>query len=144
MMKKAIKKLLAALLAVAMVCAMAIPAFAYNPGDTEKRTSTTTTVTPLSRSSRVLLVRTIRRFPTLTWGSHITNPDNFLDELKETPIIGAQFRSIDATDATDLPLFRKFLRLSANGTIPMLTASLSRVLYATISTRMVEPRNPTL
>lgn len=30
MMKKAIKKLLAALLAVAMVCAMAIPAFADN------------------------------------------------------------------------------------------------------------------
>lgn len=30
MMKKAIKKLLAALLAVAMVCAMAIPAFAYD------------------------------------------------------------------------------------------------------------------
>ena len=36
MMKKAIKKLLAALLAVAMVCAMAIPAFAYNPGETEE------------------------------------------------------------------------------------------------------------
>ena len=33
MMKKVIKKLLAALLAVAMVCAMAIPAFAY---DTEE------------------------------------------------------------------------------------------------------------
>ena len=33
MMKKAIKKLLAALLAVAMLCAMAIPAFAY---DTEE------------------------------------------------------------------------------------------------------------
>ena len=32
MMKKAIKKLLAALLAVAMVCAMAIPAFADKPG----------------------------------------------------------------------------------------------------------------
>lgn len=30
MMKKVIKKLLAALLAVAMVCAMAIPAFAYD------------------------------------------------------------------------------------------------------------------
>ena len=30
MMKKVIKTLLAALLAVAMVCAMAIPAFAYN------------------------------------------------------------------------------------------------------------------
>ena len=30
MMKKTIKKLLAALLAVAMLCAMAIPAFAYD------------------------------------------------------------------------------------------------------------------
>ena len=36
MMKKAIKKLLAALLAVAMVCAMAIPAFAYNSWETEE------------------------------------------------------------------------------------------------------------
>ena len=33
MMKKVIKKLLAALLAVAMVCAMAIPAFAGTEGD---------------------------------------------------------------------------------------------------------------
>lgn len=64
MMKKAIKKLLAALLAVAMVCAMAIPAFAYNPGRL-RRTSTQNTITALSRSSRVLLVRTMRRFPTL-------------------------------------------------------------------------------
>mgnify|MGYP003438696790 CR=1 FL=1 len=36
MMKKTIKKLLAALLAVAMVCAMAIPAFAYEPWETEE------------------------------------------------------------------------------------------------------------
>ena len=40
MMKKVIKKLLAALLAVAMVCAMAIPAFAYNPGETEENLNT--------------------------------------------------------------------------------------------------------
>ena len=40
MMKKAIKKLLAALLAVAMVCAMAIPAFAYNPGETKEDLNT--------------------------------------------------------------------------------------------------------
>lgn len=33
MMKKAIKKLLAALLAVAMLCAMAIPAFVGTEGD---------------------------------------------------------------------------------------------------------------
>ena len=36
MMKKVIKKLLAALLAVAMVCAMAIPAFAGTEGDITK------------------------------------------------------------------------------------------------------------
>ena len=35
-MKKAMKKLMAALLAVAMVCAMAIPAFAYNTWETEE------------------------------------------------------------------------------------------------------------
>lgn len=63
MMKKAIKKLLAALLAVAMVCAMAIPAFAYNSWETEEDLNKNT-VTSLSRSSRVLLVRAIRRFPT--------------------------------------------------------------------------------
>lgn len=40
MMKKVIKKLLAALLAVAMVCAMAIPAFAYNPGETKEDLNT--------------------------------------------------------------------------------------------------------
>ena len=44
-----------------------------------------------------------------------------------------------------LTLLRMFLRLSANGKIPMQTASLSRVLYATISTRMpMQPRNPPL
>lgn len=64
MMKKVIKKLLAALLAVAMVCAMAIPAFAEN----SEGTSTHITLTALSRSSRVMLrviiLKTLR-FPTL-------------------------------------------------------------------------------
>ena len=65
MMKKAIKKLLAALLAVAMVCAMAIPAFAglHSEGDI-----THITLSALSRSSRVMLrvmiLKTLR-FPTL-------------------------------------------------------------------------------
>ena len=40
MMKKVIKKLLAALLAVAMVCAMAIPAFANNSWETEEDLNT--------------------------------------------------------------------------------------------------------
>lgn len=64
MMKKAIKKLLAALLAVAMVCAMAIPAFAENSeGDVDSHHTYS-----LSRSSRVMLrviiLKTLR-FPTL-------------------------------------------------------------------------------
>lgn len=61
MMKKVIKKLLAALLAVAMVCAMAVPAFAGTEGNG--------TLSALSRSSRVML-RVMRlktlRFPTLS------------------------------------------------------------------------------
>ena len=64
MMKKAIKKLLAALLAVAMVCAMAIPAFANNSWETEEDLNTST---PLSRSSRVMLrviILMTLRFPT--------------------------------------------------------------------------------
>lgn len=63
MMKKAIKKLLAALLAVAMLCAMAIPAFAGTEGDIPHGT-----LSALSRSSRVMLrvmiLKTLR-FPTL-------------------------------------------------------------------------------
>lgn len=50
--------------------------------------------------------------PTLsdvTWGSHITHPDDFLEKLKDAPIIGAQFHSIDATDATDAATVQKVL-----------------------------------
>ena len=45
----------------------------------------------------------------VTWGSHITNPDDFLKKLKDAPIIGAQFHSIDATDATDAATVQKVL-----------------------------------
>ena len=65
MMKKVIKKLLAALLAVAMLCAMAIPGVLHTTLGRLRRTSTQNTITALSRSSRVMLVMTIRRFPTL-------------------------------------------------------------------------------
>lgn len=100
MMKKAIKKLLAALLAVAMVCAMAIPAFAFESWETEE---------DLNKNHDYIAFQIFKGViskdnPTLsdvTWGSHITNPDDFLKKLKGAPIIGAQFQSIDATDATD-------------------------------------------
>lgn len=98
MMKKVIKKLLAALLAVAMVCAMAIPAFAFESWETEE---------DLNKNHDYIAFQIFKGViskdnPTLsgvTWGSHITNPDDFLKKLKDAPIIGAQFHSIDATDA---------------------------------------------
>ena len=90
MMKKVIKKLLAALLAVAMLCAMAIPALHTTLGRL-RRTSTQNTITALSRSSRVMLVMTIRRFPTVGWGESIPNHEDFLEKLKEDLTIGNQF-----------------------------------------------------
>ncbi len=67
MMKKAIKKLLAALLAVAMVCAMAIPAFAYNPGETKEDLNTKHDYGAFQifeGDVRVMILKTLR-FPTL-------------------------------------------------------------------------------
>lgn len=109
MMKKVIKKLLAALLAVAMVCAMAIPAFAYNPGDTEKEDLYDHHSYTAFQIFKGVISKNNPTLSDVTWGSHITNPDNFLEELKEAPIIGAQFRSIDATDATDAATVQKVL-----------------------------------
>lgn len=108
MMKKAIKKLLAALLAVAMVCAMAIPAFAFESWETEE---------DLNKNHDYIAFQIFKGViskdnPTLsdvTWGSHITHPDDFLEKLKDAPIIGAQFHSIDATDATDAATVQKVL-----------------------------------
>lgn len=108
MMKKAIKKLLAALLAVAMLCAMAIPAFAFEPWETKEDLYDHHGYIAFQIFKGVIS----KNNPTLsdvTWGSHITNPDNFLEKLKGAPIIGAQFQSIDATDATDAATVQKVL-----------------------------------
>ena len=107
-MKKTIQKLMAALLAVAMVCAMAIPAFAFESWETEE---------DLNKNHDYIAFQIFKGViskdnPTLsgvTWGSHITNPDDFLKKLKDAPIIGAQFHSIDATDATDAATVQKVL-----------------------------------
>lgn len=108
MMKKVIKKLLAALLAVAMVCAMAIPAFAYNPGETEEDLNKNHGYIAFQIFTGVIS-KDNPKLSDVTWGSHITNPDNFLEELKGAPIIGAQFQSIDATNATDATTVQKVL-----------------------------------
>ena len=92
MMKKAIKKLLAALLAVAMVCAMAIPAFAYNPGETKEDLNTNHDYGAFQIFKGVIS----KDNPTLSgvdWGQNITEPDIFLANLKNDPTIGEKFET---------------------------------------------------
>lgn len=91
-MKKTIKKLLAALLAVAMVCAMAIPAFAYNPGETEENLNGTHGYSAFQIFKGVIS----KDNPTLSgvdWGQNITEPDIFLANLKNDPTIGEKFET---------------------------------------------------
>ena len=109
MMKKAIKKLLAALLAVAMVCAMAIPAFAYESWETKENLNKNHDYIAFQIFKGVISSKDNPTLSGVTWGSHITNPDDFLKKLKDAPIIGAQFHSIDATDATDAATVQKVL-----------------------------------
>ena len=89
MMKKTIKKLLAALLAVAMVCAMAIPAFAYN---TEEDLNAIHGYSAFQIFKGVIS----KDNPTLSgvdWGQNITEPDIFLANLKNDPTIGEKFET---------------------------------------------------
>lgn len=90
MMKKVIKKLLAALLAVAMVCAMAIPAFAYNPGETEEDLNT-----KHDYGAFQIFTGDVSDDNTtisnVGWGESIPNHEDFLEKLKEDLTIGNQF-----------------------------------------------------
>ena len=98
MMKKVIKKLLAALLAVAMVCAMAVPAFAGTEGDITKWHS----FSAFQIFTGDVTGNDINDFKisNVKWGSNIAdNPAAFLDQLKADSTLGTQFQFIDATDA---------------------------------------------
>ena len=92
MMKKAIKKLLAALLAVAMVCAMAIPAFAYNPGETKEDLNTKHDYGAFQIFEGVIS-KDNETLSDVNWGRNITEPDIFLAKLKEDPTIGDKFET---------------------------------------------------
>lgn len=100
MMKKVIKKLLAALLAVAMVCAMAIPAFAENSeGDVDSHH----TYSAFQIFKGDVEGNNIKDFKisSVDWGSNIiTNSEDFLAQLKAAERIGGQFE--DATTAQDV------------------------------------------
>ena len=91
MMKKVIKKLLAALLAVAMVCAMAIPAFAENSeGDVDSHH----TYSAFQIFKGDVEGNNIKDFKisNVDWGSNIiNNSDDFLNKLREADHIGPLF-----------------------------------------------------
>lgn len=91
MMKKVIKKLLAALLAVAMVCAMAIPAFAENSeGDVDSHH----TYSAFQIFKGDVEGNNIKDFKisNVDWGSNIiNNSDDFLNKLREADLIGPLF-----------------------------------------------------
>lgn len=95
MMKKVIKKLLAALLAVAMVCAMAIPAFAYNPGETKEDLNTKHEYTAFQIFTGDVEGNNIDDFKisNAKWGESITNPTEFLAQLTADLTIGGKFKT---------------------------------------------------
>lgn len=90
MMKKVIKKLLAALLAVAMVCAMAIPAFAGTEGDI----TTCHSFSAFQIFKGKVEGNDIKDFKisNVEWGSNIADDAAaFLDQLKSADTIGPLF-----------------------------------------------------
>ena len=91
-MKKAMKKLMAALLAVAMVCAMAIPAFAYNPGETKEDLNTKHDYGAFQIFEGVIS-KDNETLSDVNWGQNITEPDIFLANLKNDPTIGEKFET---------------------------------------------------
>lgn len=88
MMKKAIKKLLAALLAVAMVCAMAIPAFAY---DTEEVRAHHSFEAFQIFQGDVSDDNT--KISNVKWGKNITDSTDFLEKLTADPTISGEFNN---------------------------------------------------
>ncbi|MFR8787583.1 MAG: SpaH/EbpB family LPXTG-anchored major pilin [Faecalibacterium sp.] len=95
MMKKTIKKLLAALLAVAMVCAMAIPAFAGTEGDITKWHS----FSAFQIFTGDVTGNEIKDFKisNVEWGSNIADDAAaFLDQLKSADTIGPLFANANS------------------------------------------------
>ena len=91
MMKKAIKKLLAALLAVAMVCAMAIPAFAY---DTEEDLGKNHCYDVFQIFNGD--VSKDNKISNVTWGQNIPDDKGFLAKLSTDSTLSSKFANADS------------------------------------------------
>lgn len=91
MMKKAIKKLLAALLAVAMVCAMAIPAFAYDTKEDIDKNHCYDAFQIFKGD-----VSDDNTISNVQWGQNIPDDKDFLAQLKEDPTLRIPFRDANS------------------------------------------------
>lgn len=92
-MKKAMKKLMAALLAVAMVCAMAIPAFADNAWETEEDLDEKHEYDAFQIFKGN--VNDANEISNVGWGKNIPNHKDFLDKLKEDSTLRIPFQNAD-------------------------------------------------
>ena len=91
MMKKAIKKLLAALLAVAMVCAMAIPAFAYDTKEDIDKNHCYDAFQIFKGD-----VSDDNTISNVQWGKNIPDDKDFLAQLKEDPTLRIPFQDANS------------------------------------------------
>ena len=88
-MKKAMKKLMAALLAVAMVCAMAIPAFAYDTKEDIDKNHCYDAFQIFKGD----VSDDNTKISHVEWGSSIAHPNEFLAQLTEDLTIGDKFET---------------------------------------------------
>ena len=91
-MKKAMKKLMAALLAVAMVCAMAIPAFAY---DTKEDLDKLHGYIAFQIFKGVIS-KDNQTLSDVDWGKNIPHPEDFLAKLNADPTLSSKFANADS------------------------------------------------
>ena len=91
MMKKTIKKLLAALLAVAMLCAMAIPAFAYDTKEDIDKNHCYDAFQIFKGD-----VSDDNTISNVQWGQNIPDDKDFLAQLKEDPTLRILFQDANS------------------------------------------------
>lgn len=91
-MKKAIKKLMAALLAVAMVCAMAIPAFADNTEEDLNKLHGYIAF----QIFKGVISKDNQTLSDVDWGKNIPHPEDFLAKLNADPTLSSKFANADS------------------------------------------------
>ena len=92
MMKKTIKKLLAALLAVAMVCAMAIPVFADNTKEDLDKLHGYIAF----QIFKGVISKDNQTLSDVDWGKNIPHPEDFLAKLNADPTLSSKFANADS------------------------------------------------